>query len=731
MNLTDLPEDIFHIISDFLAPPDLLNFCSTTRNLYTNDAIRLSPSFWSHATRDTFRVPQHPITEHDGRRWMQLYRRMRTQTKVYTWGNNDNGCLGGQLEMFGGVQPLRGTRQIHGRIRARLSPASVSWPAETRMGDLGAVADLQSGGWSTTALNSKGQLWTVGVIDGQEYGLLPSPVPHKLAYPPGFVEPGSRPDASDAYDAYTAIRQFSSGRAHVLGLSDSGRIWSWDDTNRPGLHIKFLYIDLVESQHGLISKRIGAVEKVVAGWGRSSAYINGTGIVVWEPSNNSEIQGESDQSMGDGMMVLQSWCIPGTNYVRPSSSSHSHHTNTQGSGKQHDPTNVDIGEVTNWIVLEKYVVFTTDVGALYASLIPNSNTESAHATPSVCLNANFTTSDPSEHVLDIQGSFRSFAIFKKSGEVLLGDQNLLHFRLNPQHHRDPASYGVAVSMDPPPPTFHDIKLRRIPALQNAGVIALGFGDWHYHALHSNGTISSYGHEPKSCGALGLGGGGKQVLRGVEIRHNSADGFLTSECFTSGRRVCFEPEKSIWLEHLLRNGSHDDLVARRELMQRADVRNEVSEWFEHRLNNWETDAPIRDSDEIMLEKADERDEDGLPAYFALSVAAAGWHSGALVLVNGAKARRIRERYYARVGDAQVKEKAASSVFDMAREYVSSWTLRGADETRDTSEPRWVWQARDEAFPRLRLKSGEIMPGSTDVLELPQHLREWRNVEMVDL
>lgn len=728
MNLTDLPEDIFHIISDFLEPLDLLNFCSTTRDLYNNHSIRLSPSFWSHATRDTFRVPQHPIVEHDGRRWMQLYRRMRTQTKVYTWGNNDKGCLGGQLEMSGGVQPMRGTRQIHGRVRARLSPASVSWPTETRMGDLGAVADLQSGGWSTTALNSKGQLWTVGVIDGQQYGLLPSPVPHKLAYPPGFVEPGSRPNASDAYDAYTAIRQFSSGRFHVLGLSDSGRIWSWDDTNRPGLHIKFLLIDLVESQHGNISRKVGAVRKVVAGWGRSSAYVNGTGIVVWEPSNNSEMQGESDQSMGDGMMVLQSWVVPGTNYMRPASSSASHRTNSHNVGKQADTTNADIGEVTNWIILEKYVLFTTDFGALYASLIPVSNTEAAHAAPSVCLNPNFSDSDPSEHVLDIQGSFRSFAVFKKSGEVLLGDQNFLHFRLNPQHDRDPASYGVAVGMDPSPPVTNDAKLRRIPALQNTGVIALGFGDWHYHALHSNGTISSYGHEPESCGALGLGGEGKQFLRGVQFRRISGDGFLPSECFTTSRRVCFEPEKSIWLGHMRRIDRNEEFMARREAMLREDIRSEVSEWFEHRLDNWENDAPVRESDEIMLGKADERDEDGLPAYFALSVAAAGWHSGALVLVNEAKARRIRERYYARVSDDQVKEKPSGSMFDMAREYVSNWTLRGADETRDTSEPRWVWQARDETFPRLKLKSGEIMPGDTEVV---QHPTEWSDVEMVDL
>lgn len=29
------------------------------------------------------------------------------------------------------------------------------------------------------------------------------------------------------YDPQTAIRQFSAGRFHILGLTDDGRVWSW------------------------------------------------------------------------------------------------------------------------------------------------------------------------------------------------------------------------------------------------------------------------------------------------------------------------------------------------------------------------------------------------------------------------------------------------------------------------------------------------------------------------
>jgi SCF-associated factor 1 len=47
-----------------------------------------------------------------------------------------------------------------------------------------------------------------------------------------------------------------------------------------------------------------------------------------------------------------------------------------------------------------------------------------------------------------------------------------------------------------------------------------------------------------------------------------------------------------------------------------VQGEVSEWIEQEGRAWDQDS----------------DEDGLGAYFALRVSAAGWHSGALVLVN---------------------------------------------------------------------------------------------------
>jgi len=146
------------------------------------------------------------------------------------------------------------------------------------------------------------------VLEGETFAQSPS-FKQILNYPPGYVSPLER------YDPFTAIRQFSTGRSHVLGVSDSGRIWSWHDARRPAVHIKFLTIDVVESDKRGGSQKHGRVRNVFAGWNRSTAYIEGTGIVVWTPSNQSELAGHSDQSEIDTMLVMEQWVIPHTGYL--------------------------------------------------------------------------------------------------------------------------------------------------------------------------------------------------------------------------------------------------------------------------------------------------------------------------------------------------------------------------------------------------------------------------------
>ena len=95
-------------------------------------------------------------------------------------------------------------------------------------------------GWSTTLLNSVGQIYAVGIIDGQR----PSHTSRELTRLefPAYYPPTTK----ERYEPSTAIQQYSAGRSHVLGLSDSGRIWLWTNITRPAKLIKFIHVDVLE-----------------------------------------------------------------------------------------------------------------------------------------------------------------------------------------------------------------------------------------------------------------------------------------------------------------------------------------------------------------------------------------------------------------------------------------------------------------------------------------------------
>lgn len=107
----------------------------------------------------------------------------------------------------------------------------------------------------------------------------------------------------------------------------------------------------------------------------------------------------------------------------------------------------------------------------------------------------------------------------------------------------------------------------IPSLQNRNIVAIAFGDYHSLSLTSEGKVLVWGTEPSRCGCLGLGP--PEVAR----RKGVVDGVL---------------EES------------------------TEVR---FDWFE--------------TNPIYHPQSLDNRKDG--TYFVFNIAAAGWHSGALVLV----------------------------------------------------------------------------------------------------
>lgn len=683
--LLDLPPDVILLVLPYLEVHDFLNLTAAHKALY-NNYINES-SYWSDATRNTFRVANQPVVQNDGERWRKLYKRLKTETRAYGWGSNSNNCL---------AQPTDDDESVHGLMRRRRR-IHVSWPEEMLYPkDIGVISDMQCGGWSTSLLTSDGALRVSGVLDGGDIRQHTRTFATTLTYPSAFVQPEQR------YDPSTAVKQYSQGRSHLLALSDSRRIWSWRNADRAAINIRFINHDTIEGRH---SGR-GTVKKVVAGWSKSAALIDGSGIVVWDPVGRDHDEPEITDT--DAAIVLESAVVPDTNLSQNQSA---------------------LGQVLNFIVLEGLILFNTDAGKVFVSQIIWNDRQQRMTYPvEIALGE--------DSVTDVQGTFRNLAIFTASGAVLTTTQDRL------------IDY-ISGSTDIVKPL-----LARIPALQNSQVIAIAFGDYHFHALHAPGHITSYGKEPQSCGALGLGGYASPEGRLRGIRHEGmqnpgmagmrmrGDGTLVPHANQGGRRVWFEKEKREWIKFLTSGAADAEEAAERMRLSIGSVdyraQGEVSEWIEQEGKDWEEKYRVRKDG-----------DDDLPAYFALSVCAAGWHSGALVLVNEDLAGRITSAVELKEFDALAAAQYSDApVLSMVQVMVSLyWLLYNAvcwflgSEYRahhqqrtliveDTGmhsnnpltfgaspRPGWRYAWADDHFPRLRLSSGLEMPGTAP-------LNEWR-------
>ena len=676
-SLTNLPLDILLLIFPYLEPKEFLAVCATCRAL-NSDPIRFNNVYWSQAARKTFRVRNRPQIPN----WYRLYYRLRTQSKVFTWGQNTRGCLG-QKQEHARLQPNHPVRPY---VRPSTGSSSCDRPKEVqRLHELGVIADLQCGGWSTSVLNDKGTIYTTGVLDGQRTTAAPSRDPAVLVpleFPPGFPKSGER------YEPTTAIRTFSSGRSHVLGLADSGRIWSWWEVDRAPVHVKFHALEYTEA--GDVAEReLRNVRDVIAGWAQSTAYITGTGIITWSVIQHFGVRQRTAEATVLDTEIVHQWLpIPRTNYIRPK-------------GKQREPDQATkdlgqtVGEVKHWIVLEKFIVFVTDLKKVFGTRTSATSGVVFDSFELSELHA-VSSADSTPAAIDVQGAFRLFAVLKSTGEVLVVDQDYLE-----------AAYRMAFES-----TSSDSQvlpaLFKVPALQNTSVIQMAFGDYHYHALHSDGTITSYGIDPKSCGVFGLGPKGSlqtnpseadEILMGNDVRGSirhppgsvawGADYALVPHSYFSGRRVWFQPEMYDWLAHITRGGAHpQESKDRWELyMDTRDPRwiGELSELIEqYSTAHRQAAEPEKEKnpgfEPYSFQPPFEQQpsipgDDGLGAHFVLAIAAAGWHSGALVLVN------------------EDLEKAVSD----------SCRIRGPQ----SDLPVFAWNR--DAFPRIQLSTGEAMPG----------------------
>jgi SCF-associated factor 1 len=507
--------------------------------------------------------------------------------------------------------------------------------------------DLQCGGWSTTVLTSEGKAYTLGILDasdGRNVGEIARDFT-RLEY---------------LSQSTSALRQLSVGRRHVLALNDNGEILTWDRVNAKGYKV----FARAARDFG------GEPKRVVAGWGDSSVYVPETGIIYWQPVKNDQDQ------MLDGLHVKEK-IIP----------------NTARRIQRVSEKDVVI-EVLRHIVLEGWIVYITSRSQIFACAIEATDPEQTEPTALPFEVPGYACEG--RELKDVQGSFRSFVVFTASGEVLAGNVDYLRRcsigRQNTAADSAPTEEMQEALLASRPPD--------IPAMQNTGVIEVAFGDYHYHALHSNGTVTSYGTEAQCYGSLGLGDvNAGSWFRGVAKLGQGgwrADAKLLPIANIRGRQVWFEPEKKVWLRWMQDHKTD----AHQNLSQSI-----YSEWVEQEGRHW-AEGPVTTRKSLPKwgssgqqqapQQIEAQNYENLGAYFVISLAAAGWHSGALVLVDEVKSEEVRQKW-------MVTRRAPP--------------VPGEFEASEEPHEEYVWVGQ-KTLPKIQLT-----PGSGQFLE--GDLQPWRD------
>ena len=450
-------------------------------------------------------------------------------------------------------------------------------------------------------------------------------------------------------------------------------------------------------------------------------YVTNVGIIYWASVQDSDVVrgGRQERLAVADTMLVDSVTIPGTGYSRKRSNESTFD----------DSLEARIGQVRHHIVLENWIIFTTDLNKIfcYQSVFPMP----ALNVPEPIELTTFPTACPSEtfRIRDLQGSFIRFAVFTTSGAVLTADKDLLN-----AFHVSSTSKSVHLL---PSPVL-------IPSPESKPIISLAYGDHHYHALHSTGTITSYGLEPQRCGALGLGNRQISHLRGVALEGGAFGGGRSPSGLNP--TIWFEPSMQLWLQDMDRAARLPEARERGRMVHSGHLGacGAMGRYFERKGACWE--------DRV-------RKEDELGAYFVLKVASAGWHSAALVLVDEDKAEAARKSHLARSPSPAASLAASVQSVDsqgFAYENIDSPGEQLIIGIRSVGQ--WVWDlgrwflgltARDDAreeqtrikekslaerererqreaqgtvyewsrehFPRLRMEGGEVMPGEIDVTE----------------
>ncbi|KZP09892.1 RCC1/BLIP-II protein [Athelia psychrophila] len=447
-SIFDIPVDI---LLDNLLPiidiPDLLSLSSTNRFFAILGA---DETFWRRRLQDDFNFSGAGTARTSA--WKTIYKGMR-KPNIYTWGQKANGRLG--LTSF----PDTTLSDVPYPVRIQIPGAR--------------IVSLVAGGTSFHALDSRGNVWAWGTMDGETHGLRSD----------GYGSPHAKLTTPHKLSLPLPTKSLSCGRFHAACLDSEGKIWNLVNWGRP-YRLVCDYITAAKSKPVQID----------CGW-RFSSMLNKAGdVFIWFPFDERPWRAVTEHEAANSAKILDineneipcaTWDLHQDTFKLPplpdlpSLSASAESEDTVNLVKIAGFDNCLIG-LTNHghVLLFDQLASETSAKAGQWTYLPRfSEPERLKEHPTFS-NAGQHSCEVSEtmQITHISAHFRTFFAYSTghNSVVIMGDAD------------------TNASSTP----------NVIPELQNKGVISVVLGDYHFGALTEDGKLLTWGQY--SQGALGLG-----------------------------------------------------------------------------------------------------------------------------------------------------------------------------------------------------------------------------------
>ncbi|PIL24865.1 hypothetical protein GSI_12752 [Ganoderma sinense ZZ0214-1] len=483
--IADVPVELFFDgIFTFLPVRDLLNFGATNRFL---NSVVDDEAFWHRKIEQDFNFSGSDTARQTG--WKFLYKRL-SKPDAYVWGEKSHSRLGL-------------AHPPHTNIRD-----GVPYPVRLHIPGV-RIVSLAAAGMSFHALDSQGNIYVWGVLDGTNTAFRSD----------GFSEPSKEAQGPMRLDLPAKFRALSCGRLHMTALDATSQVWTFTSWGRP-FRLDSSLVDLSSPDTTPV--------QVESGWSFSSILTESGDVLVYWPSSGRfkeaiDKKMEEFDSSDDEVFVAATkarpsesepsvvpchwWVLHGADLVRLPPIPASSLPEIRGTGLAQDALDRET-KLVKIAALDNNIIGLTNKGHVlrYGELYGGEENLTGHweylplFSDVEQIKDKFASSDPDTNanpgltlpdtmlITHVSASFETFFAYSvgDASSVLMG-KHIPAQSASTQHHHSLINSFV--------PTI-------IPELQNQAVISVILGDYHYGALTATGKLLTWGQFSK--GALGLG-----------------------------------------------------------------------------------------------------------------------------------------------------------------------------------------------------------------------------------